>query len=101
MYHGEQFVEMPHKRHVGGQLRFYYDFKKDYMSFFEIERIVKNFSYIKEDEIFYLLLHRPIQIGIRSIKDDKDCMEMLTYHEGKKFVDVYMYNLLNQWDAVR
>ena len=90
VHHGGKFVETPHKRYVDGKLGFYYDFGKDYISFFEIDGIVENFGYLKGDELFYLLPHRPLQIGIRPIRDDRDCMVMLAYHEGKKFVDIYV-----------
>ena len=40
---------------------------------------IQHFGYVKGDELFYLLPHRPIQVGIRPIKDDKDCIKMLAY----------------------
>lgn len=90
VHHGEKFVERPCKRYLDRQLKFYHEFDKDYISFFEIEKIVKNFGHVKGDKLFYLLPHRAIQISIRPIMDDKDCMEMLACYKGKKFIDIYM-----------
>lgn len=67
VHHGRKFIEMPRKRYVNGQLRFYYKFEKDYVSLFEIKEIVEHFGYLKGDELFYLLPHKLLQISIRPI----------------------------------
>lgn len=72
LYHGGKFIKRPRKRYIDEKLGFCYEFDKNYASFFEIVRIVENFGYVKGNQLLYLLPHRPIQVGIRLLKDDKD-----------------------------
>ena len=88
VHFGGKFVNTPRKRYIDEKLGFYYDFDKDYVSYFEIEGIVENFGYSIWDQLFYLLPHKPIQIGVRPLGDDKDCIEMLACYEGKKWIDI-------------
>ena len=75
---------------MGGQERTF-NVDPDELCWFRLEELAKKFgSYMKIEEIFYLILGKSLDEGLNRVYDDKKVLRMSEIVLGNKCIDLYV-----------